>query len=496
MSDVRAVPVGDTSAMRAREETSPPDDAGLEGAMPPLGRGSDGAFGALFATARHSRAHAGVASQSAVSDRVGLTARQDAEQMFEPQVQTPAARRSQMREQDFRSAVEESSNSVSGARRGVKARAAAQAQTGERTQASRQDSLSSSWENINSTQRELLNRANVSQEATGVNSPLVAHAQTQRLGQSNRADTRQIPGGTARAGALQVNPAASASAAAIQFSSERAGVTPAQRIGQMLAGSRDAGTAGQAGQRLSSPLPTPGAGEGLRHGSAPLATNSARGSATPGGQEASSPSPGRAADRESTTTTAAGSERKSERTEFDRLVQSIRLQVGDRRSSARLRLSPPELGRIRVDVRVNGDTIRVGLQAETAEAGALLSGRADRLRAGLAKYGIRVEQLEIVVDVAEGQSTLKPGVAERSSGSGATNAHSDGGQAGINAHGFAENHSDGRHGLLDSGFTDERAVSGNNALSRSAESGAFVADRTEAMFPLSAGKIGRLDVRI
>jgi flagellar hook-length control protein FliK len=87
-----------------------------------------------------------------------------------------------------------------------------------------------------------------------------------------------------------------------------------------------------------------------------------------------------------------------ERAEFDQMVRSIRLQMGGRRSTARLRLEPPELGRVRIDVRVDGDAVRVDVQAETEAARHRLVDRAEMLKAGLAEHGIRVERFEVAVD--------------------------------------------------------------------------------------------------
>ena len=53
---------------------------------------------------------------------------------------------------------------------------------------------------------------------------------------------------------------------------------------------------------------------------------------------------------------------------FARLVRSIRLQGGPYASSARIELDPPELGRMRIDVRVAGDEVRIGVRTESSAA--------------------------------------------------------------------------------------------------------------------------------
>ncbi|MFQ5589951.1 MAG: flagellar hook-length control protein FliK [Phycisphaerae bacterium] len=83
---------------------------------------------------------------------------------------------------------------------------------------------------------------------------------------------------------------------------------------------------------------------------------------------------------------------------FDQLVRSIRLRASGGQSSAQLRLEPPELGRIHVDVRMHNAQLRVRVRTETAKARELLSGRAAELRAALANHGIHIERFDIAAD--------------------------------------------------------------------------------------------------
>lgn len=87
-------------------------------------------------------------------------------------------------------------------------------------------------------------------------------------------------------------------------------------------------------------------------------------------------------------------------TSFEETVRSLRLQLGARQSSARLRLQPPELGHLRVDVKMLGDRVRIDVQAETNAARDLLTQRVDQLKSGLESYGIRLERLEVVLNGA------------------------------------------------------------------------------------------------
>ena len=82
---------------------------------------------------------------------------------------------------------------------------------------------------------------------------------------------------------------------------------------------------------------------------------------------------------------------------FERLVRSIRLQTGLRSSSARLQLHPPELGEVRVDVRLAGEHVEIDVRTETDAARETLSHRADELKTALEHHGIHVNRLEVTV---------------------------------------------------------------------------------------------------
>ena len=83
-------------------------------------------------------------------------------------------------------------------------------------------------------------------------------------------------------------------------------------------------------------------------------------------------------------------------------MRSIRLQTGLRNSSARLRLEPPELGRIRVDVRLAGDRLAIEIRTETEAATERLIDRVAMLKTALEHHGIHVDRFDVTTGPAEG----------------------------------------------------------------------------------------------
>lgn len=85
----------------------------------------------------------------------------------------------------------------------------------------------------------------------------------------------------------------------------------------------------------------------------------------------------------------------TQQSKFDELVTSIRLFSGSRRSTATIRLDPPELGRIRVDLHMTNSELQISVLTDSAEAKAILKERADILRTALEHYGIHIERFAI-----------------------------------------------------------------------------------------------------
>lgn len=158
--------------------------------------------------------------------------------------------------------------------------------------------------------------------------------------------------------------------------------TPAQQVAQLLGAGR--------GGELESPRAVT---------SSPAASDIR----SPGGDQRTSerPSPTRQSQAGPSGQQATGMRGETEgpaRSAFDQLVRSIRLHSGARQSLARLTLEPPGLGRLHVNVRVQGTLVQIDVRTETAAARDLVSERAGQLTAALHQHGISVERLEITTD--------------------------------------------------------------------------------------------------
>lgn len=86
------------------------------------------------------------------------------------------------------------------------------------------------------------------------------------------------------------------------------------------------------------------------------------------------------------------------RSEFDQLVRSIRMKPGLWQSSAKLRLDPPSLGAINIDVRLVGKKIEISVKTESLEAAERLSQQAAKLKSALQQQGIFIERFDVSME--------------------------------------------------------------------------------------------------
>lgn len=70
---------------------------------------------------------------------------------------------------------------------------------------------------------------------------------------------------------------------------------------------------------------------------------------------------------------------------------------GSGRHQVTLRLSPGELGELRLDVRMEAGVMNLRVDADNAAAGRLIESRLGELREALSAHGISIERAEVVV---------------------------------------------------------------------------------------------------
>ncbi|MEX0819224.1 MAG: flagellar hook-length control protein FliK, partial [Pirellulaceae bacterium] len=85
----------------------------------------------------------------------------------------------------------------------------------------------------------------------------------------------------------------------------------------------------------------------------------------------------------------------------DRVARAVQA-TGDRGGTLRLRLSPPELGSLTLEVKVQGGAVSARVEADTPTARSLLLDNLPMLRERLAEQGLRVDQFD--VDLADRHS--------------------------------------------------------------------------------------------
>jgi len=121
---------------------------------------------------------------------------------------------------------------------------------------------------------------------------------------------------------------------------------------------------------------------------------------------------------------------------IEKLARVLRSQLGTRNSTMTLRLDPPELGSLRVEVRMQDQTLTLKIQADTQAGQNALHSRLDTLRQALEQQGVRVEQMTVEYRPQAGDSTQQ-------SRDGSNPSSYDGSQSG-NSGGFGQAQEQGR----------------------------------------------------
>jgi flagellar hook-length control protein FliK len=86
---------------------------------------------------------------------------------------------------------------------------------------------------------------------------------------------------------------------------------------------------------------------------------------------------------------------QADRARFVERVARAFTAMGHRNGSVRLRISPPELGSLRLEITVRGGVLNARVEAETSAARNLLLDNLPVLRERLAQQDIKVEQFQV-----------------------------------------------------------------------------------------------------
>jgi hypothetical protein len=77
------------------------------------------------------------------------------------------------------------------------------------------------------------------------------------------------------------------------------------------------------------------------------------------------------------------------------LARIVQARVGQRNSSMTLSMSPAELGRLRIEVRMVEDAVDVRFQAETPEGLEAIKSRLHELKGVLEQQGLQIDRIEV-----------------------------------------------------------------------------------------------------
>lgn len=105
--------------------------------------------------------------------------------------------------------------------------------------------------------------------------------------------------------------------------------------------------------------------------------------------------------------TAGAKQNTTDTTARIKLVQRVSRafqHLGADGGMVRLRLAPAELGSVRVEMRVNKQSVRARVVAETEQASAILREHLPDLRTRLESFGMQVEQIEVETEANSDQT--------------------------------------------------------------------------------------------
>ncbi len=90
---------------------------------------------------------------------------------------------------------------------------------------------------------------------------------------------------------------------------------------------------------------------------------------------------------------------------LDRIVRVARTNIGERDSQVTLQLHPPELGRLRIEVRLQDDLLTLRIEADNGAVRDMLTSRSGELRRALELHGIAIDRFDVDLRQATAHSS-------------------------------------------------------------------------------------------
>ena len=108
---------------------------------------------------------------------------------------------------------------------------------------------------------------------------------------------------------------------------------------------------------------------------------------------------------------------------ISRVIRGMRGVIHQNGGAVTLRLSPPEMGIVRVEMQIHQGTVNAQLHTEQEGARALLTQQLGQLRQSLEAHGLQVDRLSVATLPSDGTSFTTDRDAEQSSADGRSRGH-------------------------------------------------------------------------
>ncbi len=124
---------------------------------------------------------------------------------------------------------------------------------------------------------------------------------------------------------------------------------------------------------------------------------------------------------------------------IERIMRFVRTQIGHDRARAVIRLDPPALGKIRVELQTQQQSVTLSIEADNKLAHRLLRDHVESLRQGMESAGIQLERVELrplvaTADVSLDSDGSQQAATDQEGHQGAAHANAEHSSAGMDSH--------------------------------------------------------------